>query len=89
VLKEGGSKQKPATSLVALLREKKAQTPARTAVSAPNRRMYQPHGHSQAQPLSERKSATTSKQKERRAAAAGTPRDAAKRSKRVRKGDQR
>ena len=37
----------------------------------------------------ERESATMSKQKEGRAAAAATPRDAAKRSKRVRKSDER
>ena len=77
------------TSLVSLLREKKAQTPARTAVSAPSPKNVINLMDILKRSLSAERESATSKQNERRAAAAATPRDAAKRSKRVRKGDER
>ena len=77
------------TSLVSLLREKKAQAPARTAVSAPSQKNVINLMDILKRSLSAERESATSKQKERRVAAAATPRDAVKRSKRVRKGDER
>jgi Ku protein len=77
------------TSLVSLLREKKAQTPARTAVSSPSPKNVINLMDILKRSLSAERESATSKHKEKRAAAAATPRDAAKRSKRVRKSDER